>query len=51
MLHRIAARDNQRTQNKIEALTAIKRSETQVQEFLKETPSPLPPCRDVVSFR
>ncbi len=28
-------------QNKIEALTGIKRSETQVWEFLKKTPSPI----------
>jgi transposase len=33
-------------QSKIAALTGIKRSETQVREFLKKTPSPLPPRRD-----
>ena len=33
-------------QSEIETLTGIKRSETQVAEFLKKTPSPLPQSRD-----
>ena len=33
-------------QSEIEALTGIKRSETQVREFLKKTPSGLPKSRD-----
>ena len=32
-------------QGKIEVLTGIKHSDTQVREFLKKTPSPLPSCR------
>ena len=32
--------------SKIEALTGIKRSETQVRECLKKTPSSVPPRRD-----
>jgi len=33
-------------QREIETLTGIKRSETQVAEFLKKTPSPVPQSRD-----